>query len=139
MNKRYVIRLRSLYSRIFGNSIVPPPPRDMDKEHIQKLIFDKIKEGEPFMFARLGRLEGDICENVKNTFYSKKSNVDFIRWKGQPNFLNPFLIPLFGMNAGFFPCEDTASLDRYYQLMLDCMKEVDILASCCNNNSPLNF
>lgn len=133
MNKNIVIKLRALYSKLFGNGIIPPPPREMDKERIQNLIYDKIISGEPFMFARLGRLEGDVCENVKYTFHEKKSNLDFIRWRGQPNFLNPYLIPLFGMNAGFFPSDDVAALEKYYQLMLKCMREVDILASCCNN------
>lgn len=133
MNKNIVIKLRALYSKMVGNSIIPPPPRDMNKEHIQNLIYNRIIEGKPFMFARLGRLEGDVCENVRNTFHKKKSNLDFIRWRGQPNFLNPYLIPLFGMNAGFFPAEDVTALEKYYQLMLKCMNEVDILASCCNN------
>ncbi len=136
MKKYWAIRLRSVYTRLFGPIAVPPaPPREMDKDKTQQIVANKIMEGKPLMLARFGSLECDVCENVKFTFYEKRSNWKFISWKGQPNFINPFLTPLFSKNAGFFPSDDEEALKRFYKLMVDCMPDVDILQSWCYNES----
>ena len=104
MNKNIVIKLRGIYSKLFPlKHVLPAPPREMDKGRTQEIIANKIKEGKPFMLARFGSIECDVCENVKYTFYKKRSNLRFICWHGQPNFINPWVVPLFSKNAGFFP------------------------------------
>ena len=133
MEHKVIMHLRSVYSKIFAIRIHPSPPHETNKEIIQGIISEKILSGKPFMFGRIGRIEGDVCENIKNTFHEKRSNLKFIMWRGQPNFLNPFLLPLFKKNAGFFPINDLRALEKYYDLMINCMHEVDILASCCDN------
>lgn len=136
LEQKVVIKLRSIYGRLFrpqqtnyNNSCIT------DKHVIQKIIYEKIIEGKPLMVARMGKTEIDICENIKWTFYENHSNIDFIRWKGQPNFLNPWLISNFNKLSGFFPNEDETALKRFYQLMIKCMQEVDILGSWCSNES----
>ena len=134
MNKNIVIKLRGIYSKLFPlKHVLPAPPREMDKERTQEIIANKIKEGKPFMLARFGSIECDVCENVKYTFYKKRSNLRFICWHGQPNFINPWVVPLFSKNAGFFPTNDVSALKKFYELMLDAMPEVDILQSWCYN------
>lgn len=134
MRQEIAIKLRSLYSKLFGPTpVLQAPPRLMDKEQIQKIIAGKIHEGKPFMSARFGSIECDVCENVKYTFYKKRSNLRFICWHGQPNFINPWVVPLFSKNAGFFPSNDSIALKHFYELMLDSMHEVDVLQSWCYN------
>ena len=130
-----VMKLRHLYGLIDHPQVRPAPPREMDKERIMKIVYDKIMEGKPLMFARFGSIECDVCENVKYTLHEKRSNWKFIRWRGQPNFINPFVTPLFSKNAGFFPSDSVEYLERFYQLMVDSMPEVDILASWCYNEA----
>ena len=125
-----VIRLRALYSKVFHPKQWNTNPNCLlDKETIQSVISEKMEQGHPLMVARLGSIECDVCENIRYTFFEKHSNWDFIRWKGQPNFLNPFLIPLFSKNAGFFPIDDIDMLKRFYLLMIESMKQTDVLGS----------
>jgi len=129
------MKFRRLYSVLHGGKLaVPPaPPREMDKEEIQRIVHAAIMGGGPLMVARFGSIECDVCENVKYTFYKKRSNWKFVRWKGQPNFINPYLVKLFGKNAGFFPADDVEAWKRFYLLMIECMPQVDILNSWCHN------
>ena len=126
--------MRSLYSKLFQITAQNYNPHcENEKEVIQHLIYEKIMEGKPLMVARMGKTEIDVCENLRWTYYEHHSNWDFIRWKGQPNFLCPWLIPNFNKLSGFFPYDDEDALKRFYLLMLDCMHEVDILGSWCSN------
>ena len=133
-SQQIVLRLRSFYGRMFRPSQSNYNPQSItDKEEVQKIIFEKLREGKPLMIARMGKTEIDVCENIRNVFFEKHSNLDFIRWKGQPNFLSPWLIPNFNKLSGFFPCDSEEALKRFYLLMIDCMHEVDILGSWCSN------
>lgn len=139
VDKFFAIKLRSLYGKIFH----PSQPQftlncEKDKERIQCLIYEKIMEGKPLMIARMGRTEIDVCENIRYTFHKKRSNWKFISWQGQPNFLNPFLIPNFNRLSGFWPWEDTMALERFYQLICSDMKDVDVLGSWCRNEEDFS-
>lgn len=133
LNKKTVIRLRALHGKLFRHYVLPAPPREMDKERTQEIIREKIEAGKPFMLARFGSIECDVCENVRFTFYRRRSNLRFICWRGQPNFINPWVVPLFSKNAGFFPSDDESALRHFYELMVDSMQEVDVLQSWCYN------
>ena len=131
---KLTMKLSHLYRIIHGETPTPPaPPREMNKEVIQRIISNKILEGKPLMVARFGSIECDVCENIRYTFYKKRSNWKFICWKGQPNFINPYNTPLFSKNAGFFPSNNNNALKKFYELMIDCMPDVDILQSWCHN------
>lgn len=125
--------LRHQYARFFKPKVLPAPPREMNKDVIQKIIYDKIIDGKPLMVARFGSIECDVCENVRYTYYKKRSNLRFICWHGQPNFINPYVVPLFSKNAGFFPSDNHNALRQFYELMVDCMPDVDVLQSWCYN------
>lgn len=133
MKQSFVMFLRHQYSKVFKPKVLPAPIREMNKDIIQKIIYDKIIEGKPLMVARFGSIECDVCENVRYTYYKKRSNLRFICWHGQPNFINPYVVPLFSKNAGFFPPDDHKALCRFYELMVDCMPDVDVLQSWCYN------
>lgn len=129
------MKLRHLFGLVNHPKALSGPPCEMNKERIMQIVYEKIKEGKPFMFARFGSIECDVCENVKYTLHEKRSNWKFINWKGQPNFINPYVVPLFSKNAGFFPSHSVEHLERFYQLMVQCMPEVDVLASWCYNEA----
>lgn len=130
---KIILSLRHLYSKIIKPKVLPAPPRETNKSKIQEIIYNKIIEGKPLMIARFGSIECDVCENIKYTFYKKRSNLRFICWHGQPNFINPFVVPLFSKNAGFFPSDNEEALKKFYELMVDCMPDVDVLQSWCYN------
>lgn len=135
----WVMKMRHLYSILNGPLKVPSAPsREMDKEKIQQIVYDKILEGKPLMVARFGSIECDICENIRYTFYKKRSNLKFMQWKGQPNFINPYIIPLLSKNAGFFPADNIDALKKFYHMMVECMPLVDILNSWCYNEEDFS-
>lgn len=130
INEYIVMRLRSLYGKLLHpKETFFTDNSEKNKDKIQQIIYDKIVEGKPLMVARMGSIELDVCENIRRCFFSKSSNIAFIMHKGQPNFLNPFLLPLFHKNAGFFPEDNVEMLIKFYELMLSCMQEVDVLGS----------
>lgn len=136
---KLAIKMRGVYGKLFH----PSQPQytlncEKNKDAIQRLIYELILGGQPLMVARMGRTEIDVCENVKNTFFSRRSNWKFISWKGQPNFLNPFLIPNFIKLSGFWPCDDEIALKRFYRLVCSDMKEVDVLGSWCRNEEDFS-
>ena len=136
---KLAIKMRGAYGKLFR----PSQPQytlncEKDKDAIQRLICELIRGGQPLMVARMGRTEIDVCENVKNTFFRRRSNWKFISWKGQPNFLNPFLIPNFIKLSGFWPCDDEIALKRFYRLVCSDMKEVDVLGSWCRNEEDFS-
>lgn len=131
-----ILRFRSLYGKIFPPRIINYNSNCLtDRDQIQQIVLNKIISGCPLMVARMGRTEIDVCENIKYTFFEHRNNWKFIQWKGQPNFLNPWLIPNFNKLSGFFPYDDEDALKKFYLLMLDCMHEVDILGSWCSNEA----
>lgn len=128
--QQWALTLRGFYKRLFHPQQINSTPLCIkDKEAIQMLLYNRIKMASPLMVARMGSIELDMCENLRYTFYEKRGNSKFIRWKGQPNFLNPYLIPIFGKNAGFFPLDDNGALKQFYLLMIECMTMTDILGS----------
>ena len=139
LSQKLVLKLRSVYGRLFHPKQSNYNPHcERDREVIQRLVYVKIREGKPLMIARMGKTEIDVCENIRWTYYEHHSNWNFIRWKGQPNFLSPWLIPNFNKLSGFFPYDDENALKRFYLLMLDCMHEVDVLGSWCSNEVLFN-
>ena len=139
LDMKIAIKLRGIYGKFFN----PSQPQftincEKNKEVIQKMIYERIVGGQPLMVARMGRTEIDVCENVKYTYYKHRSNWKFISWKGQPNFLNPFLIPNFNKLSGFWPWDDETALKRFYQLICSDMKEVDVLGSWCRNEEDFS-
>lgn len=136
---KIIFSLRRLYSVVFKPSHVYYTLYcERDKNTIQKIIYDKIRSGSPLMIARMGSIEMDVCENIKYTFYKRRSNLKFIMWKGQPNFMNLHLLSLFHKNAGFYPSNDENALKRFYQLMINCMREVDVLGSWLYNETEFS-
>ena len=75
LDMKIAIKLRGIYGRLFN----PSQPQftincEKDKDVIQKMIYERIVGGQPLMVARMGRTEIDVCENVKYTFFKKRSN-----------------------------------------------------------------
>lgn len=131
-----VNHLRSAYSKFFRPSPVYYTDGSIkEKDAIQKIVADGIYSGRPFMAARIGSIELEVCENLKYSLYHKRSNLKYIQWKGQPNFINTDLMCRFANNAGFFPSDDVTALKCFYDLMVECMPKVDVLGSWLYNEA----
>ena len=91
----------------------------MGKRDTNRQIAAKIKEGKPFMVARFGNTELSVITSVlkKRLF----GNTDETRAQ-----LDEWFQRLVE-GAGFFP-DDLKLADAFTDLMLDCSKEIDIIA-----------
>lgn len=137
LHTNIIMHLRSLYAKTIG-----PKPISFftdysikDKDKIQQIIYDRIETGTPLMIARLGHTEMMMLENIKYTFYAYRSNLKYITWKGQPNFINSNVTSIFNKYSGFYPSNDINALKQFYHLMIECMKKCDILGSWLYNES----
>ena len=105
------------------------PERCLSFDATQDFIAKAIRRGGPSMIARFGNVELNVLINywvrretdvfrLFNRYFNHR-NVPF--WTRRNSFR-------LSENAGFFPLEP-ATIDAYCELMLDCMKDVDFLAS----------
>lgn len=98
-----------------------------DYNTASNIISQYIIQDQPLMVARLGANECNVVSNYIGI--SKGKNViDFITGKQDQWWWNDDILNHFTKNAGFFPF-DKKLIERYCQLTLDDMKEVDVLAT----------
>lgn len=96
----------------------------MNDELFQSYLQEQIKNGKPFMAARLGSVELRcikeklLIEHGMNRGYSEKT------------------IHSMNNNAGFFPC-NTESFERFGEMMLEACSQVDILGVWYNEFEDL--
>ena len=127
--------LREVKTRLFGfpeNRSIDYSNVDLFDEEANDAIFvhvnDAIGKGNGYAACKFGTIElGNILSAVKE---NKWAISDYLK------LINGYPIPIYrykelerlGNNAGFFPA-DKASVDKFVELMLSDIKEVDILAS----------
>lgn len=91
----------------------------MGKERTNRFIYDGIKEGKPFMVARMGNTELAVMISVlKRRMFGNTPEIDaqFTEW-----------FQRLGEGAGFFPNEPALAED-FTDLMLDSCKSINLLA-----------
>jgi hypothetical protein len=113
------------------------PERALSLEQTQAFIGEAIRSGRPTMIARFGNVELNVLVNYylrreKSAFrqlnrYMNHRNVPFWTWR------NSFRL---SENAGFFPLRDE-KVDAFCELVLDCLKDVDVLASWAESENLL--
>jgi hypothetical protein len=102
---------------------------DYTGDEASTLIREKLLAPEPAMIARFGTSELFAVLNAISLqrkgagkyFRYVTGSHPFLRW-------DPKVMQGIFVNAGFFPA-DTKLLDRYAELMIDCMHQTDILGS----------
>lgn len=93
----------------------------------QQLIKDYLSSDNPCMIARFGSVE---LQSVVDYLHPAtfKNILPFVKGKIPSWGYAPSTIRTMRINAGFFPSTESM-LNQFGQLMLDCMKEVDLLGS----------
>lgn len=94
---------------------------------VQQLIKEYLNSDNPCMIARFGSVE---LQSVVDYLYPAESRniIPFLKGKIPSFGYGPSTMRTMHINAGFFPSTDKM-LNRFGTLVLDCMKEVDILGS----------
>lgn len=127
MSLHHIIRSGLLKLRGERSDLYSSMPPLTDADSVQQMIYDLLMLDNPCMIARFGSVE--LQAIIDSLYPPTISNaVRFIKgdipsWGYAPSSMKTMHI-----NAGFFPATPKM-LDRFGELMKDCMKKVDILGS----------
>lgn len=119
--------IRKVYTRYLGNKI-EKPKCIQDPEKASKLLYDILASKEPCMIARFGSTELTCLSNYIGVKSQKKQYFSYIRGESNPWWWEKNTINQMQQWSGFFPLEQE-KIDKFCELMLEDMKEVDILGS----------
>ena len=128
--------LRKLYAKAFIGELPPYDRGVTDFNQASELIYDLLLSGKPCMVARFGAFELNVVVNYCGVSREKHSMWDFIRGNELQWWWNEFSQLKLQTNAGFFPMSHQLAA-RFSELMLEDMKQVDILGSWQRNEQIL--
>jgi len=126
--------LRKLYSKVFRVQPFPQPTCEQDPEVVSRIIYEKLMDDQPCMIARFGAFELNTLVNYLGVKHPNKNLWQYIKGTSLPWWWNKPLIKSMYTNAGFFP-PTQEKIKQFCELMLDEMKEVDVLGSWLVNEN----
>lgn len=128
--------LRKLYAKTFGGYQLPPLQREEDPDKASEMIYNLLISDKPCMIARFGAFELATIVNYLGVLNSHHSILKFIKGEQSEWWWNETLIKYMNTNAGFFPPTHEA-ITRFCELMMQDMKELDLLGSWLSNEHYL--
>ena len=120
--------LRKLYAKAFIGELPPYDRGVTDFNQASELIYDLLVSGKPCMVARFGNNELRALINYLGVAEKKRSSWNYIRGKEFAWWWETNLKKKMTECAGFFPSTD-ANLMKFGELMVEDMKQVDLLGS----------
>ena len=128
--------LRKLYAKAFIGELLPYDRGVTDFNQASELIYDLLVSGKPCMVARFGAFELKVVVNYCGVSREKHSLWDFIRGNELQWWWNESSLLKLQTNAGVFPMSHQLAA-RFSKLMLEDMKQVDILGSWQRNEQMM--
>lgn len=127
MSLHHIIRSGLLKLRGERSDLYSSMPPLTDADSVQQMIYDLLMLDNPCMIARFGSVE---LQAIIDSFYPPtiSNAIRFVKGEIPSWGYAPSSMKTMHINAGFFPAIPKM-LDRFGELMKDCMKEVDILGS----------
>jgi hypothetical protein len=105
-------------------------------EYGNKIIKEALLNEKPIMIARIGTTECGTLLNYLGVRDGFKNIWKYISWRQPAWWWNGTAKKSMSLNSGFFPTTDY-NLNKFGQLMLDDIREADILASITNSEQYL--
>ncbi|WP_167607490.1 hypothetical protein [Maribellus sediminis] len=124
--------LRKIYGKLFKTQALSKPKCVEDPEKVSQIIYNKLIGNKPCMIARFGGFELSTVVNYLNVKQTDRNYLKYIQGKKEQWWWNNKLLNHMQNNAGFFP-PTQRKIEQFCELMLDDMKEVDILGSWLSN------
>lgn len=119
--------LRKVYQIVFH----PKPlmlPCETDPDKASEIIYELLISEEPCMVARFGSTELNALSNYREILDNKRDYLRFIKRQCQQWWWNDLAIKQLETHSGFFP-SNKETVIRFYQLMINDIPLVDVLAS----------
>jgi hypothetical protein len=128
MNNLKIVALRALrkaYTFLFPKN-TEVLQRVNNPDEVSEILRNKLNSGNPCMIARFGSNELTCLQNYVGIH--NKNRLKYIQGKGGPWWWQKSIVNQMHYNAGFFPA-NVDLLGKYCELMLEDMKELDVLGS----------
>lgn len=135
MNKLSVFilkMLRKVYQKMTGYSNEYKPDCDQDPDTVSHTIYEVLISDKPCMISRFGSNELNCIINYLAIKGGKKSLLSYIKGDSFQWWWNPGIVKNLHLVAGFFPPKEKC-LNRFCELMIKDIPEVDILGSWLND------
>ena len=102
---------------------------DFAAQKANDLMAQRLQEGKPLMAAKFGSVELGVigAYEIQKSFGINDYFHDYMKGK-IPDLYNDKILNCLCKNAGFFP-NDVSLGEKYYQMMQDDMRQIDILSS----------
>jgi hypothetical protein len=120
--------LRQIHAKSIGETVKPKPERIVDPDTASRQIRTLLENDSPVMLARFGNNELNAVVNYLGVKGGPSSRLDYIQGKSLPWWWNSGVLNQMVQCAGFFPAQESA-LERFCELMLDDIPEIDLLGS----------
>ena len=135
MNKLSIYTLKALrkaYAKLFNVQPLPKPACEQDPDVASKLIYDMLMDDKPCMIARFGANELFCLVTYLGVKKNNRNIISYIRGKSEDWWWNKENIENMHYVAGFFPPK-IDKFEQFCELMLEDMKELDLLGSWLDN------
>jgi hypothetical protein len=121
--------LRKIYAKVFSVQLLAKPECIQDANIASQLIYDKLMSNEPCMIARFGSTELMTLVNYLGVHQTEKKSIfKYIQGQRLDWWWNGNALQQMQRWSGFFP-PTVEKIEQFCILMMDDMKEVDILGS----------
>ena len=131
MNRINVFLLKSLrfgYKKLFRLNSLKRPKSDQDPDSVSSKIVEMLTREEPCMIARFGANELSVLINYLGVNKFRGNMFSYVRSQTPSYWWDEHLIKLMHNGAGFFP-PTIEAIEKYCELMLEDISEVDLLGS----------
>ena len=131
MNKLSIYTLTSLrliYGKVFNVQQLRMPDYEQNPDTVSKIIYDKLMEDKPCMIARFGSTELTTVVNYLGIKNPDKNIIHYVKGESLPWWWNQNMLNQMQQWSGFFP-PTQGKIEQFCELMLEDMKEVDVLGS----------
>lgn len=124
----FLIMLHKIYVALFGKYQLKPLARETDLDRATEIIYEHLISDVPCMISRFGAVEISSLANYLGVMSDKHDILGYIHGSKPEWWWNEGIRRCMTDNAGFFPNTDE-NLAKFGELMLDDMKQIDVLAS----------
>lgn len=120
--------LRKAYAKLFNVQPLPKPACEQNPDVVSQLIYEALTSDKPCMIARFGSTELSCLMNYIGVHVEKKQVFNYITGKTNPWWWDKNIMNQMQQWSGFFP-PTVEKIEQFCELMLNDIKEVDILGS----------
>lgn len=129
----YILKaLQKIYAKTLNVKSLTQPAYEQNPDVISRIIYEKLTDDKPCMIARFGSTELNTLVNYIGVKQQERNIWKYIKGEALPWWWNKNIINQMQQWSGFFP-PTIEKTELFCQLMMEDMKEVDVLGSWQGN------